>query len=520
MSTDWKRFFKFLGERELGRDNGGEPVFLPEDFLNRQTQFIRPRSGNATAEAVEDFLQRVPAERLFDIDERLRSYQGVAFRDWPTNILSEIAISEMSLPVRQGLLFLAAGHGNGRIREQALGLLSSFPGRLTFAAALIRSVDWVVAVRKVAQQTTLSLLNLCREEDVIAVWPLVMRLAARERLDREWFGRCIESWMLRSESPRRLFSVLQSADTKVRAWAYEKALESKVPLGIDLLDSAIRDPSPRIALYALRYSARHGEEKRTYELARFGIGASHPVIRRESLRVLADMDSLLSREIIHRMLGDKAAGVRSLAAFLLRERYSENAIEYWRSVVDNDAQRPTLGALVSLADNPGPEDITRFKRWLPYPRGLVRLLCMRGILRARGEFSDDEFSQILSTPSTRLQAELAVSVRNGAIRFDLRRLMTTLTSKMATSITREQLRGLLRELNHWDRLAMILSIRPDEQLELLWFVTVLGDWVADSNRYSPLGAVRRSSLLELLEKRRDEIDDAAYRQIEQAIVRH
>lgn len=67
---------------------------------------------------------------------------------------------------------------------------------------------------------------------------------------------------------------------------------------------------------------------------------------------------------------------------------------------------------------------------------------------------------------------------------------------------------------------MVLSIHPREQLELLWFVTVLGDWVADSNRYSPLGPARRSSLLELLERRRSEMDDAAYREIERAIVRH
>lgn len=520
MSTDWKRFFKFLGTQEPGKDNGGEPAFSPKDFLDKQLQFLRPLSGNDAAVPIEDFLQSLPVERLFDIDERFRTYYGIAFRDWPTNVLSEITTSKMSSSMRQALLFLAVGHSNGRIREQALGLLSGFPGRLTLAAGLIRCSDWVPMVRTAAQQTTTRLLNLCREEDVVAVWPLVIRLADRERLDREWFSRYIESWVLHSESSQRMLNLLQSPNTKVRAWAYEKSIEGDVTLGFDLMDSAIRDPSPRIALYALRYSAHRDEEKRTLELARFGIGTNHPIIRRESLRILADMDSSLPREIIHRMLADKAAGVRSLAAFLLRERYSENAIEYWRSVIDNDALRPTVGALVSLADNPGPEDISRFKRWLSYPRGLVRLLCMRGIIRAGGELSDDEFLQILSTPSARIQGELAASVRNGAVRFDLHRLMTTLTSKVATSITREQLRGLLRELNHWDRLTLVLSIRPSEQLEVLWYVTALCDWIADSSRYAPLGATRRSSLLGLLEKRRNEIDDVAYRQIEQAIVRH
>ena len=520
MSADWKRFLKFLETQESGKDGDAGAAFSARDFLDKQLQFLRPLSGNGTALPIEDFLQSLPVERLFDMDERFRAYYGIAFRDWPTDVLIDITTSKMSPSMRQAMLFLAASHSNGHIREKALGLLSGFPGRLTLAAGFIRCADWVSMIRTTAQQTVARLLNLCLEEDVVAVWPLVIRLADRERLDREWFRRCVEGWALRSGSSQRLLNLLQSPNAKVRAWAYEKALESHVPLEFDLLDSAIRDPSPRIALYALRYAEHQDEEKRTLNLARFGIGASHPVIRRESLRILADMDASLSRETIHGMLADKAAGVRSLAAFLLRERYSENAIEYWRSVIDNDDQRPTEGALVSLADKPEPEDIARFKRWLPYPRKLVRLLCMRAIIRAGGEFSDDEFLLILSTTSAQMRGELAVSIRSGAIRFDLHRLMSTLTSRAATSITLEQLRGLLRELNHWDRLALILSVRPSEQVEVLWYVTVLGDWIADSTRYAPLGATRRSSLLELLEKRRNEIDDVAYCQIEQAIARH
>jgi hypothetical protein len=520
VSPDWKRFFKFLNTQTSVKVDSKDSTFLPEDFLNRAFQFLRPLGGNDAAVPVEDFLASLPVERLFDVDERLRSYYGTPFRNWVENALADIASSKMNSSMRQSLLFLAACHSNGRIREHALELLPRFPGRMTLAVALIRCADWVPIVRGVAQQAAAGLLDLCSGEDVVAVWPLVIRLGVKERLDSEWFRHCVEGWMLRRESSQWRLILLKSVNSAVRAWAYKKSLEAEVSLEDDLLDSAIRDPDPRIAIYALRYSAGRFGDGRAHELVRFGIEAKHPVVRRESLRILADLDSLLSREIIHKMLQDRSAGVRSLAAFLMREKYSERAVEYWRSVIDHDTQWPVLAALASLADNPESEDIPRFKRWLPFPGGLVRMLCLRGIVRAGGQLSDDEFLHAVSTPGTRVQRELVALVRRGAVQFDLNRLMTTLTAEAATSITLEHLRGLLQQQGHWERIALVLSVQPSGQREMLWFVKVLGDWIADSNRYAPLGSTRRSSLLQLLEKRRSEMDDAAYRQIELAILRH
>jgi hypothetical protein len=520
VSTDWKRFFKFLNTQTSVKADSKHSTFLPEDLLNRAFYFLRPLGGSDAVVPAEDFLASLPVERLFDMDERLRSYYGTPFRDWPENALAHIASSKMNSSMRQALFFLAACHSNGRIREDTLELLPRFPGRLTLAVALIRSADWVPVIRGVAQQSVASLLDLCSGEDVVAVWPLVIRLGVKERLDSEWFGRCVEGWMLRRESSPWRLMLLKDSNTSVRAWAYRKSLEAQAPLESDLLDSAIRDPDPRIALYALGYSADRFGEGRAHELVRFGIEAKHPIVRRESLRILAGLDSLLSREIIYKMLQDRSAGVRSLAAYLLREKYSERAVEYWRSVIDHETQRPALAALTSLADNPESEDIPRFKRWLPFPGGLVRMLCLRGIVRAGGQLSDKEFLHAVSTPGTRVQRELVAWVRRGTVQFDLNRLMITLTAEAATPITLEHLRGLLQQLNHWERLALVLSVQPSGKREMLWFVTVLGDWIAASNGYAPLGSTRRSSLLELLEKRRSEMDDAAYSQIEQAILRH
>lgn len=520
VSTGWKRFFKFLDAQALSGEDSQAGKLSPESLLEKAFQFIRTAGAKDAAVPVDGYLVSLPVERLFDIDERLRSYYGTPFRDWPSNAVAEIASSTMKSSMRTSLLFLAAGHSNGRVRQEAVELLPQFPGRLTLAAALIRCGDWVPEVRVAAQRSVAQLLNLCADEDTLAVWPLAIRLQFRGRVDSEWFRSSVEGRLLCDDSSGLLLSLLQSTNPLVRAWAYEKSFDANGSLAVGLLDSAIGDSNPRIALLALGYSLRCCDESHTRALAKFGVDAPHPTVRRESLRALAGLEPALPRELIHKALRDQSAGVRSLGAYLLRERYSEPAIDYWRDVIDRDVGRPTLGALASLADNAQADDISRFKRWLRYPKGLVRLLCLRGITKVDGQLSDEEFQQVMADSSARVQRALAVAVRRGAIPLDASRLMATVTAESSTAVTQKHLRELIRELNHWDRLSLILDIRARQESELLWFVTVLGDWIADSNRYAPLGSARRSELLGVLTNRRGEMDDLAFQQIEKAISCH
>lgn len=198
--------------------------------------------------------------------------------------------------------------------EEVLESLPKYPGRLTLAATLIRCSDWVPEVREAAQRVASQLLDRCTGGDVVAAWPLAIRLQSRGRVAKDWFSEHIEGWMLRQESSPWLLSLLHSPNTSARAWAYEKSIEGNVSLSIDLLDSAIRDPNPQIAFHALRYSLHRCDKARTKALANFGVEAPHPVVRRESLRALATLDSDVPRELLHRMLCDPSAGVRSLAA--------------------------------------------------------------------------------------------------------------------------------------------------------------------------------------------------------------
>ncbi|GAB2805144.1 HEAT repeat domain-containing protein [Dyella kyungheensis] len=506
----WERFLS----------GGSDPSYL-ETLLNDCFQtFALPVDDSGFRQRASDYLASMHASKLIDVDERLRSYYGSPYRRWPEDAVPRTTRAKISPELRQPLLFLVAGHTDGRIRQKVLWLLPQFPGRLTLAAALIRCADWVPQVQFAAQDAVVRLLELCSDDDILEVWPLVIRLRSRTRVPGEWLHEHVENWVLKEAKWPLLLRMLGSENSTVRLWAYDAALNAETPPPIDVLDAAIRDPNPTIALHALRHAQAHCSASRALDLARQGLSAAHPVTRRESLHAMAKSTEPLSYDLLCQALCDRSAGVRSLSAFLLRERFAEDAAERWRDVLDHDGDSPTLGALISLADVAHEQDLVAMRRWLAHPRSVARMHCLRGILKANGEISDQELVQLITSGGTRVLSLLTISVRRGSIRFGLDRATYVIQSLPAKPEARESLREFFAALGHWDRLSLILRLQPNsDDQRSLWhdFVT---DWVKVSNAYAPLGPTRRSELLALLKSRKTEFNPEHFKAVEGAVGHH
>lgn len=482
--------------------------------------FKRPAIDSDPPVPARYYLPNLSPLQLLDIDERLRSYYSTAFQQWTETTLAQAIAPDLDPALQQSLLFLSAGHYDGRIRQSTLASIAEFPGYLTLAIALIRCADWVEQVRLAAQDAVVPLLDRCSDEDVVAVWPLVLRLRSRERTSQQWLERHVEQWMFRGETQPCLRALLRSDNAAVRVWVFERSLEAGISLDVDLLDTAIRDPSPTIGLHALRYARLHSAANRVRLLAETGLRAPHPVIRRESLRTLAALNGAQNRELLLEAACDKSSGVRSLATFLLRERYDEDAVTHWRAVLDRDGERPTLGALVSLADRAQPQDATRMRRWLSNPNGLIRMHCLRGLLKAAQPIADEELVHLMTRAGSRVMRFVAQAIGAGDIPLGVDRVAHTVVSPIATPSTLQNLRTLLQALSHWDRLSLLLRLHLSQGVASDWWHQALDDWIRLSNRYAPLGPSRRRELLELVESRRADLYDAEYALAKGAIERH
>ena len=517
---DWRRIFTC--NTKAPDEPSGPSRALDLELLHQKSLrgLCRTPEDCAYPIRARAYLLSLPPEKLFDVDERLRAYSSMTFRDWPTTALAQMTAGELEPALRQPLLFLSAGHRDGRLRQKTLWKLPEFPGYLALAIALIRCADWVPEVRHAAQDATKRLLELSDSQDVVALWPLVLRLRSRERGSLEWLENHVESWVLRTESLPLLRALLASDNAKVRAWAFSSSLEAGIDLGVDLLERAVLDPNPAIGLHAMRHAQHQGDDVRMRFLSEMGLNAPHPVIRRESLRALSGLEGALTRDKLLITVCDASAGVRSLSAFLLRDRYSEESLARWRAVLDGDAKRPAYGPLVSLADNAQSEDANRMQRWLFDPSGSVRMHALRGLLKSGGQLSEDEFLHLVAEGGNRVLRFLASSIRAGDTKLGVERLVLALRSSAMHAPGRLNLRLLLQELGHWRRLELLLQLPANQDTDKEWWRHALSDWVVDSGAYAPMGSNRRIELLRLLEQHHDEIDIDQYDVIKGAILRH
>ena len=514
---NWRRFLRRSNAAIALPDI---PASTLESCLVASLVWLTPEGTKHGAEAARGFLRALPSHALFDVDERLRSWASQVFRDWPDGLVEQLASAEIDAPLRHALLFLSAGHYNGRVREVAVRTLADHPGYLTLATALIRCSDWVGQVREVAETTTAHLLAHTNGHDVVALWPLVLRLRTRERVSEAWFTTQVEGWMLQPSSRAWFRELAESRYAPVRAWAFQRGLEHDIDTGIDLLAAAVRDPDPRIGLHALRFASRHGGQ-RMHALATTGLEASHPVIRRTSLYLLSELEQGVSHGQLRSRLSDSAAGVRSLAAYLLRERYAEDATAIWRDVLDAVTDRPPLGVLSALAEHAQPQDADRFRRWLTDGSSTMRASALRGLLKAGVAPDDRELMGLLVQGGNRVRTVLHRQVGAGCIALDTARLVRLVADPSLSQQARDDVRDLTLSLGHWASLTELLQFSDagDDRLRA-WWHSAVSAWVLTSETYAPMGAHTGAKLLLALDARQDDLSPQDYATIRSAIKRH
>ncbi|KAB8168045.1 hypothetical protein FKV24_016410 [Lysobacter maris] len=481
----------------------------------RLSDALNPLTGQGRPIDAARFLHTVGTDRLMVIDQRLRGYLSLAYCTWPSDTLRCIVTCPMSEEARQSLLFVACSHRDGREREKAVGHLGEFPGSLTLAAALIRSVDWVPQVRSAARDAVVRMLRTCAIDDVVAVWPIVLQLQHRERSTDGWLAEKVEGWAFASASDGFLCRARQAGGPDVRVWAYRKSLERGET---SLLPQALMQPDPRIGLHALRHAQATLDARSMGALAASGLRAPHPVVRREGLRALAAVDVVAARAALPAALLDRSAGVRRLAAYLARQGGAD-ARATWRAALDRPAAQAHAGALASLAEDPQEEDAARFRRCLPETRSVVRQHALKGLLRIGQPIPPEVVGQQLQLGGGRVLATLAAAVRDSAIVIDPSLVRGILADPEVEDDGRVRLIGLLGFAGLWAGLKLLLAARTGD-VDRQWWLAAIDDWIGRSETYAPLSDMRKRALLDATTERAAELGPTRVSQIQAALLRH
>lgn len=462
----------------------------------------------------ERLLHTSRADDLIGIDQRLRGYWSGAYSGWSPNTLGHIVSCPMPNEDRQSLLFIASSHPDGRERQKAVWRLSQFPGRLTLAAALIRSSDWVPQVRFAARDAVGQLLRACAADDVLAVLPIVLRLKHRERSLDGWLAESVEAWFLSPSNIDLLHRARAAGDPGVQVWAFLQSVQH----GYVPLVQAVLHPDPRVGLYALRHAQETMGAGAVADLATSGLDAGHPAVRRECLRALASADAGAAAAALPRALLDRSAGVRRLAAYLTRKGGADARL-IWRDALDHSPPSVPIGALASLAEEAEPEDATRLRDLLFVERSIVRQHALKGLLRIGQTISAEDLARLLPLGGSRVMAALVAAVRDSAILLDKDSLLRVLEGHELNELGRSGLARLLEVGGLWDCLERLLALKVQET-DHQWWLAALDNWIARSAAYSPLFDMKKQTLLEMTRARAADVGPERVMKIEAALHRY
>ncbi|WP_157447469.1 hypothetical protein [Chthoniobacter flavus] len=472
-----------LSGKWLGRSRGvlpllralrelGEPAAILQllDLLFDSDEAI----AQETAITVRELLKAVPMGFYPMLDERLRrggSYRPAQER-W--NLLDVEALRIISgRPDAILLLELASSHGNGHVRETALGLLDQkVKSGEEIPFILLRLDDWVEVVSTWAEDAILERLVESNRPAFLRCLPLVMRLSARSRARASAvLGRVVA--FFQEDISALAIAAMEIEDGGARHYGLSLAWRIAMRKGEEaqraLIETATKSKNPAVRLVAALWLTKTGVTPaltRSYlaDLLRDRVIN----VRYVALSWCVVHEPQSFREELRAALLDSNASLRSLAQFYLPRLEPMDVRGFYRDMVaagDSAFLTPALGG---LGETGKAEDATLVFPLLEGGKISVRKAALAALARLAPGSHLELFVRALQdrSPGVSKQARIVLESRVGEIGDE--RLEAIIKSDTYPHVRRQTL-VLINRLPKWKKLPLLIQVggNPDDSLQPL-----------------------------------------------------
>lgn len=271
------------------------------------------------------------------LDELARS----PYWSWRQSPLDNVADWEPVLVAGTSLAGLVAASmcRDGHVREAAVKALGRARAPLAGAALAVRVADWVFEVRSAAWA---AVSERAGADDAAAIVPVVLALKARAR-GRE----AAVSYLAKIAGGAAVTvqALAAGGDRACELWALE-ALKQRSLLTADVLvDRAMRDPDPVVALWCARSLADPSGQLPAAGGLRL-LASTRARVRAFAAAHLSDDE--LTHQTLQRSLLDRSASVRFVARWRWRRQYGDPAPVYRSALAGADSPGHIAAALLGL----------------------------------------------------------------------------------------------------------------------------------------------------------------------------
>lgn len=334
---------------------------------------------------------------------------------WPSIELWRALSLDPAVPRDVALLCAASLDRNGILREASVRSLRMSVAPYARRFLWMRLDDVVSAIALLADE---ALSNVARTPDaLVADIALLDQLAARERA-RTRPSLVAAMRALKSKGARAALQVgLASNDAEVRSsCARRLANEGDDAVRIEALLIALRDPSPRVHLWAAREAAlRKTSASVAFAVAPAMCAHEEPSVRLRGVRILVRADD--AHEALLAATIDVDASVRfaARAAVVRGGAFDYRAVALGALSEEAPDVRRVLGALGAMYDVGERDDWRLVSQYLAHPLVRVRAEALRALTSLAPELFVDVFVGALRQKSRRVAREGVAALERCAV---------------------------------------------------------------------------------------------------------
>jgi hypothetical protein len=425
---------------------------------------------NNWQKSLELALRRVAPVRLeecgLDAIEALRAVRGRTLLALDETLRRAPPYGEQDAPeeaVADAYLFVAACNGDGFMRQKALIAFRRFPSRLAFAAGLIRSTDWVAAVRDAGISLVNVVLPRLAPSDVVHSLELVVRLTDRVRAPHDGWRAAVMPVLMAPAGREALWAAVRDpvSSSELRRAAFEFLELSETPNLAEVLSEAVADPDPCIGLWALRQSEGRLTRGQHVDVLKIALAADHAAVRLTALRmhVAAGVDDCA--QTLRAALFDVSRGVRGFAAFELKHAAGEDPLPGWRLAIDGADRRRSEVAMAALCEFGDSSDVERLAADLGRRNATIRAAVLAGLWRTGSAKLEAVLSEAVFDRSKLVLRQVNETFRRSNVSLDA----STIDAALARADDKltANLFAFAQRLGKWEELEFLLrhAVRDD-----------------------------------------------------------
>ena len=388
--------------------------------------------------------------RLIDLDRACRTTSDYGAPGW------ENLAPHLDSPNGWTLLAVALMHRNGRVRAKALDRLLSKPDPRVLPFILIRTADWVDAVRFKAHEAYRIHIAMVEAREAVGLLPIVHRLhlGKRDRPDA-----VIRDYEQRIASLDELLSGTDVSQRPLDAAKFSIAYRNGVGDRRELIRQAARARAVAVRILACRWIAEQNLRVELGDAVNRLLRDRSDRVRKEALRMLLTADPAAYRSAILDSLLDFAHQNQDFAIRYLQKNEGLDLQAYYGQQLEQTRRFKNLAAAVrgfSLVANAADSD--RIRPYLTHNSKWVR----REALLAFKRWDVADLESIIEDALAREDgkvAKIVVSIYFGKRYVPSASLLSSLQTiaRQSESWSRFQLIcRLTRRLSKWRRLAFLL----------------------------------------------------------------